>query len=167
MCNNQWIKHCTVCLGAEENKHTMAVAGSLEGDAGLFDVGGTPSTNGAVGVSSGGGSADGGSTGTSTGSSMGWSEFCERHARAAASDFAKSCVHYINKNLPENVRTTVSQRDFMMKFVECFSEHYETEFSRRRGAHQLKVGVKNCVYIISRFAICKINLQPKKKVPHS
>lgn len=129
----------------------MAVAGTLEGDAGLFNDVGAPSTNGEVGggvSGGGGGSADGGSTGTSTGSYMGWSEFCERHARAAAADFAKSCVHYINKNLPENVRTTVSQRDFMMKFVECFSEHFDTEFSRRRGAHQVKVS----------FIICYLNI---------
>lgn len=60
---------------------------------------------------------------------------CERHARAAASDFAKSCVHYVNTNLPENVRATVSHSDFMKKFIDCFSEHFETEFSRRRS-HQ-------------------------------
>lgn len=109
----------------------MAVAGSLEGDSGLFC---------ATNLGGGGGSSGGaeGSTGNSSGSYTGWTEFCERHARAAASDFAKSCVHYINKNLPENVRTTVSHRDFMMKFVECFSEHFDTEFSRRR-AHQQKV----------------------------
>lgn len=62
---------------------------------------------------------------------------CERHSRAAASDFAKSCVHYVNTNLPENVRATVSHRDFMRKFIECFSEHFETEFSRRRIHHKV------------------------------
>lgn len=68
-----------------------------------------------------------------------WSEFCERHARAAAADFAKSCVHYINKNLAENVRASVSHREFMQKFVECFSEQFDAEFTRRRS--QSKVGI--------------------------
>lgn len=62
---------------------------------------------------------------------------CERHARAVASDFAKSCVHYVNTNLPENVRATVSHRDFMKKFIECFSDNFETEFSRRRIHHKV------------------------------
>ncbi|XP_055694871.1 SH2B adapter protein 2 isoform X2 [Lutzomyia longipalpis] len=65
-----------------------------------------------------------------------WTEFCERHARAAASDFAKSCVHYMVNNLPEAARTTVSHRDFMRKFIECFSDHFDTEFNRRRVHHK-------------------------------
>lgn len=121
----------------------MAVAGSLEGDSGRFCA-----TNSGGGGGSSGGAE--GSTGSYTG--CGWTEFCERHARAAASDFAKSCVHYINKNLPENVRTTVSHRDFMMKFVECFSEHYDTEFSRRR-AHQQKV--HNTINLVHYNTICR------------
>lgn len=94
----------------------MAVAGSLDNESGLF----SNSSN----VSS--------STSTNSTGYTGWTEFCERHARASASDFAKSCIHYVNKNLPENVRATVSHRDFMMKFIECFSDHFDTEFSRRR-----------------------------------
>ncbi|KAG4069486.1 hypothetical protein HA402_006852 [Bradysia odoriphaga] len=93
----------------------MAVAGSLD-ESGLF----SNSSN----VSS--------STSANSTGYTGWTEFCERHARASASDFAKSCIHYVNKNLPENVRATVSHRDFMMKFIECFSDHFDTEFSRRR-----------------------------------
>lgn len=61
---------------------------------------------------------------------------CERHARAAASDFAKACVHYINTNLPGNVQVTASHSEFMKRFVDCFSEHFETEFSRRRLSQQ-------------------------------
>lgn len=95
----------------------MAVAGSVvDGESAAF-------CNAASNSSSGGGL---GSTNNSS-----TSEFCERHARAAASDFAKSCVHYVNKNLPENVRTTISHRDFMLKFIQCFSENFESEFSRR------------------------------------
>lgn len=61
---------------------------------------------------------------------------CERHARAAASDFAKACIHYINTNLPGNVQVTASHTDFLKRFVDCFSEHFESEFSRRRLSHQ-------------------------------
>lgn len=68
----------------------------------------------------------------------GWSDFCERHARAAATDFAKSCLHYVTSSIPENARNNVSHREFMKKFLDCFSEHFETEFYRRRM--QQKVG---------------------------
>lgn len=74
--------------------------------------------------------AGGGSNGG--GGGIGWQEFCERHARASATDFAKSCVVYMNANLPENIRQQVNHRDFMKKFIESFSEHFETEFFRRR-----------------------------------
>lgn len=63
----------------------------------------------------------------------GWSEFCERHARAAATDFAKSCVHYIHKNLAESARGSVSHREFMQKFIACFAEQFDSEFMRRRS----------------------------------
>lgn len=70
---------------------------------------------------------------------------CERHARAAASDFAKSCVHYINTNLPGNVQVSVSHTDFMKRFIECFSEHFETEFARRRASQQKTNGTANSI----------------------
>lgn len=106
----------------------MAVAGSLDNESGLF----SNTSN----VSS---SSSGLSSANSTGYT-GWTEFCERHARASAADFAKSCIHYVNKNLPENVRATVSHRDFMMKFIECFSDHFDTEFSRRR-VHKVRIKI--------------------------
>lgn len=65
-----------------------------------------------------------------------WQEFCERHARAAASDFAKSCINYANTNLPEHIRQQISHRDFMRKFVESFTDHFETEFFRRRSQYK-------------------------------
>ncbi|XP_031631928.1 SH2B adapter protein 2 isoform X2 [Contarinia nasturtii] len=84
-------------------------------------------------------------TTTTSGGIYGWSEFCERHARAAAADFAKSCVHYINTNLPGNVQISASHTDFMKRFIECFSEHFETEFSRRRLSHQKPNGTVNSI----------------------
>lgn len=84
-------------------------------------VAGTPSSIAAV------------SSSTPTSGSGGvWAEFCERHARAASADFARSCVHYITTNLPESARQTVSHRDFMRRFVDCFQEHFGHDFDRRR-----------------------------------
>lgn len=135
-------------------RERMAVAGSgsvAEESAALFAssshqvtgggggaVGGSGATGGENGESAN--NSDCGSTGVGVGGGpSGWSEFCERHARAAASDFAKSCVHYINKNLPENVRATVSHREFMVRFVECFSDHFDSEFSRRRSYSKVRI----------------------------
>lgn len=70
---------------------------------------------------------------------------CERHARNAASDFAKSCVQYINTNLPVNVQVSASHTDFMKRFIEIFSEHFETEFAKRRAAHQKPNGTINSI----------------------
>lgn len=61
----------------------------------------------------------------------GWIEFCERHARASASDFAKAFCTYVSLNLPERARSNLSHRDFLRKFVESFCEHFETEYLRR------------------------------------
>ncbi|XP_012280407.1 SH2B adapter protein 1 isoform X2 [Orussus abietinus] len=60
-----------------------------------------------------------------------WLEFCDRHARASASDFAKAFCTYVSLNLPESARATLSHRDFLRKFVEAFCEHFETEYLRR------------------------------------
>ncbi|XP_053668668.1 SH2B adapter protein 2 [Anopheles marshallii] len=62
-----------------------------------------------------------------------WTEFCERHARAAAADFARACVNYVTNNLPEVARHTISHRDFMRRFVHCFESRFEDEFQRRRA----------------------------------
>lgn len=61
----------------------------------------------------------------------GWIEFCERHARASASDFAKAFCTYLSLNLPESTRSNLSHRDFLAKFVESFCVHFESEYLRR------------------------------------
>lgn len=89
-------------------------------------------------------------TGTALGSTSfayggtSWEEFCDRHARVAASDFAKACINYINGNLPPEVARSIPHRSFAVKFVEYFSEHYDTEFFRRRSNLKTDIGSLLC-----------------------
>lgn len=64
-----------------------------------------------------------------------WVEFCDRHARASASDFAKAFCTYVSLNLPESARSTLSHRDFLRKFVDTFCEHFESEYLRRSARY--------------------------------
>nr|XP_022899703.1 SH2B adapter protein 1 [Onthophagus taurus] len=61
-----------------------------------------------------------------------WVKFCERHAVVAAQDFAKSCYQYIHRTLPETARSTVTHKDFLRRFVECFTETFDKDYARRR-----------------------------------
>ncbi|XP_018400975.1 PREDICTED: SH2B adapter protein 1-like isoform X1 [Cyphomyrmex costatus] len=70
-------------------------------------------------------------TAASPEAATGWIEFCERHARASASDFAKAFCAYVSLNLPESARANLSHRDFLRKFVESFCEHFESEYLRQ------------------------------------
>ncbi|XP_018565607.1 SH2B adapter protein 1 isoform X1 [Anoplophora glabripennis] len=67
-----------------------------------------------------------------------WVEFCERHAQAAAQDFSKSCMQFINMNLPEHNRSTVTHKEFLKKYLDCFTEQFEMDFNRRR-LHNAKI----------------------------
>ncbi|XP_076254693.1 SH2B adapter-like protein Lnk isoform X2 [Rhynchophorus ferrugineus] len=72
-----------------------------------------------------------------------WIDFCERHAVVAAQDFSRSCNQYINMNLPENTRNLVNHKDLLKKFIECFTEEFEKDFTRRRlGGTKVLNGVK-------------------------
>lgn len=72
------------------------------------------------------------SASTSVQYGTGWQEFSERHGKAFAGEFAKSCVNYVNTNLPENVRSEISYEDFLNKFIEAFSHSFETEYQKRQ-----------------------------------
>lgn len=89
------------------------------------------------GVATAGGVVGSGLGGSSYQIGTGWEEFCDRHARAAATDFAKSCINYINTNLIDDARI-ISHKNFMQKFLDSFGECFEVEFTRRRN--NLKVG---------------------------
>ncbi|KAL3271353.1 hypothetical protein HHI36_021837 [Cryptolaemus montrouzieri] len=61
-----------------------------------------------------------------------WIEFCERHATAAAQDFAKSAAQFITHNLSENNKNIITHKDFLRKFIESFSEQFEIDYNRRK-----------------------------------
>ena len=82
----------------------------------------TVTTNNATAAGGGDGGGGGGDD---------WAEFCDRHARAAASDFAKAFCTYVNLDLTESARASLSYRDFLRKFVETFCDHFEAEYVRR------------------------------------
>jgi hypothetical protein len=71
---------------------------------------------------------------------LSWIEFCDRHAKTAAADFAKALVGYVGGSLPENVRPTVSYRDFVSKFVEIFVDHFESEYSLKNHCKKVPNG---------------------------
>lgn len=97
-----------------------------------------------MGTSTGTNSSSSGGPGAAASTSTpqygtGWQEFSERHGKAFAGEFAKSCVNYVNTNLPENVRTEISYEDFLNKFIEAFSISFESEYVKRQQQHN-KVG---------------------------
>lgn len=70
-----------------------------------------------------------------------WIEFCQRHATIAAQDFSKSCFQFISVNLSENARSNITQKDFLKKFIECFTEQFESDFVKRKPqVHKLVNG---------------------------
>lgn len=75
-----------------------------------------------------------------------WMDFCERHAQAAAQDFSKSCMQYMNINLQENACVPITYKDFVKRYIETFTEQFEIDFNKRR-LHNTKitngVGSKN------------------------
>ncbi|XP_044261143.1 SH2B adapter protein 1 isoform X1 [Tribolium madens] len=62
-----------------------------------------------------------------------WMEFCERHASIAAQDFSKSCIQFMSLNLSESAKATITYKDFLKKFLDTFTEHFETDFNKRKS----------------------------------
>ncbi|KAL5274093.1 SH2B2 family protein [Megaselia abdita] len=92
-------------------------------------------TSTGTGTNSSSGGNGGATSSTSVNYGTGWQEFSERHGKAFAGDFAKSCVNYVNTNLPENVRSEISYEDFLSKFIEAFSHNFEAEYAKRQQQH--------------------------------
>ncbi|XP_004519594.1 SH2B adapter protein 2 isoform X2 [Ceratitis capitata] len=70
-----------------------------------------------------------------------WEEFCERHSRVAAADFAKACINYINGTMPPEEGRKIQYRNFGQKFAEAFVDHFDAEFCLRRN--NIKTGNGN------------------------
>lgn len=54
-----------------------------------------------------------------------WVDFCEKHAKNAASNFAKSFVCYASSHTPSS--STWEHKEFLSKFIDSFVEHFENE----------------------------------------
>uniref|UniRef100_A0A0A9ZB29 SH2B adapter protein 2 n=2 Tax=Lygus hesperus TaxID=30085 RepID=A0A0A9ZB29_LYGHE len=54
-----------------------------------------------------------------------WVDFCEKHAKTAASNFAKSFVCYASSHTPSS--STWEHKEFLSKFIDSFVEHFENE----------------------------------------
>ncbi|XP_053617135.1 SH2B adapter protein 1 [Plodia interpunctella] len=79
--------------------------------------------------------------GPSDGEVDGWVDFCERQARSAAQDFAKACIQYLQTNTNDHVaRPPVANKEFMKKFCECFSEHFDFEMVKLKALHKVPNG---------------------------
>ncbi|XP_045454241.1 SH2B adapter protein 1 [Melitaea cinxia] len=78
--------------------------------------------------------------GPSDGDPDGWVEFCERQAKTAAQDFAKACLQYIQTSAGEVAARPISQKEFLKKFIECFSEQFDFEFGKLKALHKLPNG---------------------------
>ncbi|XP_064549255.1 SH2B adapter protein 2 isoform X1 [Drosophila montana] len=123
---------------AAANSNAFSAGGYIGPTTSLGAAGGSDLIPAPMGT----GNALGSTTFTYGGTS--WEEFCDRHARVAASDFAKACINYINGNLPPEVARSIPHRSFAVKFVEYFSEHYDTEFFRRRSNLKTDIGSLFC-----------------------
>ncbi|CAK1590482.1 unnamed protein product [Parnassius mnemosyne] len=79
--------------------------------------------------------------GPSDGDPDGWVEFCERQAKTAAQDFAKACLNFIQTGVNDpSSRSHVSQKEFLKKFVDCFTEQFDLEFGKLKAQHKLPNG---------------------------
>lgn len=79
--------------------------------------------------------------GPSDGEADGWVDFCERQARAAAQDFAKACIQYLQNNANDpSARPPTTNKEFMKKFCEYFSEHFELEMVKLKALHKVPNG---------------------------
>ncbi|XP_014244044.1 SH2B adapter protein 1 [Cimex lectularius] len=64
------------------------------------------------------------------GEGINWVDFCEKHAKAAAAEFAKSLFSYVESHNPDS--TTVEHKEFLTKFVDSFVENFERELAREQ-----------------------------------
>lgn len=56
-----------------------------------------------------------------------WIAFCEKHAKVAASNFAKAFLCFVNSHNADP--STVDHKEFVAKFIDCFEETFETDLA--------------------------------------
>lgn len=78
--------------------------------------------------------------GPSDGEPDGWVEFCERQAKAAAQDFAKACLHYVQTSNDPSRPAPPSHKDVLKRFVDCFSDQFEFEIVKLKAQHKVPNG---------------------------
>ena len=126
---------------------TRSMGGNNMGTSGAFSAGGyIGATAGGVGGTSLG--AVGGSdlipsTSHTTSYGTSWDDFCTRHARVAAADFAKACISFINEHLIPDETRNIPPQNFAQKFVEAFADEFEIEFFRRRNTSKVRFVLSN------------------------
>lgn len=71
--------------------------------------------------------------------SVNWIEFCNKHAKLAASNFARSFICYVNSH---NLNSpTLEHKEFITKFIDTFVEHFEIELAKHNDKGHLTNGV--------------------------
>ncbi|EEC05039.1 signal transduction protein lnk-realted, putative [Ixodes scapularis] len=60
-----------------------------------------------------------------------WPDFCEKHARVAAAEFAQNYQHFVADH--RDTAKAVDFLEFGRRFADVFLEHYEAEVKRRGG----------------------------------
>ncbi|KAK9504606.1 hypothetical protein O3M35_010907 [Rhynocoris fuscipes] len=75
----------------------------------------------------------------SSGDGVNWVDFCEKHAKSAASNFAKSFICYVNSHNPNS--STLEHREFLSKFIDSFVEHFEAELLKHKDKPSLTNGI--------------------------
>ncbi|XP_034237608.1 SH2B adapter protein 1 isoform X3 [Thrips palmi] len=63
-----------------------------------------------------------------------WVEFCDKHAKSAAADFANAFSSYNSSHMSDTARHHVSHKEFLRKFIDCFQEHFEAECGSQNAA---------------------------------
>lgn len=63
-----------------------------------------------------------------------WPDFCEKHARVAAAEFAQNYQHFVADH--RDTAKAVDFLEFGRRFADLFLEHYEAEVKRRGGGDE-------------------------------
>ncbi|KAL0266582.1 UNVERIFIED_CONTAM: hypothetical protein PYX00_009083 [Menopon gallinae] len=74
--------------------------------------------------------------------SLNWTDFCDKHAKSAACEFAKAFCSYVSTNLPNSNRTS-SHKEFVTKFIDSFAHHFEVEIAKRNSLKDVSNKILN------------------------